>query len=418
MKLLHRRAERAVLSRLEALQEGRLVVHHGGSTTMLGAAGDLAASITVRSPAFFGAVALGGHLGAAESYARGEWDTDDLTTVIRLLARNREAFARLEGGWARAAEPFRRILHALRRNTVTGSRRNVVAHYDLGNDFFALFLDDTMTYSAGIFADPDATLRDASLEKYDRLCRKLDLQSDDSVVEVGGGWGGFALHAAGRYGCRVTGTTISPAQLGVARARVAAAGLGDRVTILDHDYRRLTGRFDKLVSIEMIEAVGHHYHREYFRRCSGLLGSEGLAAIQAITIQDHLYAPAEPDFIKRHIFPGTSIPSLSVLTSAAAGTDLRLVHLEDFTPHYAETLRRWRARFEERWPEARRMGFDERFRRLWRFYFCYCEAGFEERILGSMQLLFAKPRAEVPSALALAAASRDPRAHRREEALA
>jgi cyclopropane-fatty-acyl-phospholipid synthase len=403
MRILARAAERAVHARLEAITEGRLVLHHGGTTTVFGTGAGPTAAVTVRSPAMFAAVALEGHLGAARSYVRGEWEADDLTAVVRLLARNRAAFGRLEGGSARVLEPFRRLLHAARRNTRSGSRRNVRAHYDLGNEFFARFLDDTLTYSAGLFDGPGTSLHAAQRAKYERLCRKLDLASTDRLVEVGSGWGGFALHAAGRYGCSVTGTTISREQHRLAQERVSAAGLGDRVRILDRDYRELEGRFDKLVSIEMVEAVGHQYYREYFARCAELLEPHGLAAIQAITIQDHLYAPAEPDFIKRHVFPGTSIPSVSALVSAAAPTDLRLVHLEDLTPHYAETLRRWRERFEAAWPEIERLGFDERFRRLWRFYLCYCEGGFAERILGSVQLLFAKPRASVPSPLAFEA---------------
>ena len=401
MNRIQAAAARAVHARLEAITEGRLVLHHDGSTTVFGTGGELTASVTVRSPVFYTRVATGGHIGAGESYVRGEWESDDLTAVIRLIGRNRTAMAVLGRGWARLGDPVRRLMHAVRRNTRGGSRRNISAHYDLGNEFFSLFLDDTLTYSAGLFEHEGATLRDASIAKYDRLCRKLALAPGDRVVEVGSGWGGFALHAAGTYGCHVTGTTISREQHRLASDRAVQAGLADRITILDRDYRELEGRFDKLVSIEMVEAVGHQYYREYFERCAGLLEADGLAAIQAITIADELYGPAEPDFIKRYVFPGSSIPSISALTAAAAHTDLRLVHLEDLTPHYAETLRRWRERFEAEWPRIRALGFDEEFRRLWRFYLCYCEGGFAERVLGCAQLVFAKPRAEAPSPLAL-----------------
>lgn len=398
MSFLDTLAEKAVRSQLDALDRGRLTLVDGDRTSVHGVSDGVSATVTVLDRSFYRAVAFGGHVGAAEAYADGAWTTPDLTALVRLFVRNREVLDGMETGLARVAQPLRHFLHARNRNTESGSRRNIHAHYDLGNDFFREFLDETMTYSAGIFDDPESTLNDASISKYDRLCRKLNLGPDDHVVEIGTGWGGFALHAASTYGCRVTTTTISREQHALATQRIREAELDDRVSVMLEDYRKLTGTFDKLVSIEMIEAVGHHYFETYFQQCAHLLAPHGLAAIQAITIQDHLYESArrEVDFIKKYIFPGSCIPSISALSGAAAPTDLRLVHLEDLTPHYAETLRRWRARFFDRWDRIEAQGFDEHFKRIWEFYFCYCEGGFDEAVLGSIQFLFAKPEAEVP----------------------
>ena len=394
---------RAVRARLADLEVGRLTVAEGGTSSVFGSGDEVSARITVHDPAFYRSVALGGHIGAAESYVAGEWSTPDLTALVRLLLRNRDVLDGLETGLARLARPVRALLHAANRNTRRGSARNIRAHYDLGNDFFRHFLDETLTYSAGIFQHPEASLKDASVAKYDRLCRKLELSADDHVVEIGTGWGGFALHAARRYGCSVTTATISREQHALATRRVAEAGLDDRVEVLLRDYRELEGTYDKLVSIEMIEAVGHQYYETFFQRCAALLKPDGLAALQAITIQDRFYESArkEVDFIKRYIFPGSCIPAVSVLAGAAAPTDLRMVHLEDLTPHYAETLRRWRERFLANWDRIAPLGFDDAFRRLWTFYFCYCEGGFDEGVLGSVQMVFAKPAAAAPTIVEL-----------------
>lgn len=396
MTFLDRLAETAVRRRMTGLTHGRLTVHADGESRHYGPGGDPSAAVTVHDPYFYRSLAFGGHIGAAESFVRGEWEADDLTALVRLFARNREVLDGLETGWARVSQPALALLRFLSRNTKAGSERNIRAHYDLGNDFFAAFLDETMTYSCGIFEREDASMREASIAKYDRLCGKLDLRPDDHLIEIGTGWGGFAIHAAQRYGCRVTTTTISPSQHRLATERVRAAGLGDRVTVLDRDYRELRGRFDKLVSIEMVEAVGHQYLQTYFETCARLLRDDGLAAIQAITVRDDWYDPKQRqvDFIKRYIFPGSFVPAVSTLAGAVPATDLRMIHLEDITPHYAETLRRWRLSFLERWPEIRSMGYDEEFRRLWEFYLRYCEGGFAEAILGVVQIVLAKPMAK------------------------
>ncbi|MEO8011069.1 MAG: cyclopropane-fatty-acyl-phospholipid synthase family protein, partial [Dokdonella sp.] len=280
------------------------------------------------------------------------------------------------------------------RNTRSGSRRNIAAHYDLGNDLFTLFLDDNLMYSSALFVDEDESLDVASTRKLDRICVKLGLQPQHRVVEIGTGWGGFALHAAKHHGCHVTTTTISQEQHDLARSRIDAAGLSDRVTLLLADYRDLQGRYDRLVSIEMIEAIGHQYLDTYFGKVGTLLKDDGMALIQAITIEDHRYRQAlkAVDFIKRHIFPGSFIPSVSAMMSSHARvSDLKVFNLEDFGPSYALTLKAWRERFMARLAEVRALGYPARFVRMWEFYMAYCEGGFRERSIGVVQMLLAKP---------------------------
>lgn len=393
MTLLASLARRALVPRLGRLTRGRLTLRDGPRSATFGEGAVQPIEIVVRDARFYQAVAFGGHVGAGEAYAEGWWTTDDLTGLVRLLARNRTALEDLETGWARAGQPVRRLLHGMNRNSRAGSRRNIRAHYDLSNEFFALFLDDTLTYSCGIFDRPDTSLRDASLAKYDRLAGQLELGPDDHVIEIGTGWGGFAVRAATRFGCRVTTTTISDQQFRFATRRVADAGVADRVTVLRRDYRDLEGRYDKLISIEMIEAVGHEHYDRFFTTCAELLAPGGLAGIQSITIQDHLYESArrDVDFIKRHIFPGSCIPSLAVLRQAALRNGLTLVRTDEIGPHYAETLRRWRTNFQANRDRITALGFDDRFQRLWDFYFSYCEGGFLEGAISNAQLTFAKP---------------------------
>jgi len=388
-------ARALVHRRLGALASERLLLRDARGEAAFGAAqGDVEPlRVEVRRPRFFRRVLLGGSLGAAESYIDGDWSTSDLTALLRMFAREIEAADAMEGGAAAAARVLARLGNLARRNTRAGRRRNIGAHYDLGNEFFALFLDETMTYSAGIFENPHATMADASRAKLDRICRKLALSPGDRVVEIGSGWGSFAVHAASRYGCRVTTTTISREQHAFVERLVRERGLADRVEVLCSDYRDLRGTFDKLVSIEMIEAVGHEHLPRYFGICAGLLHERGEALIQAITMPERRYRQyrREIDFIRRHVFPGSCVPSLgAILAAAAGGAGLRPAHLEDIGPHYAETLRRWRAAFEARLDAVRGLGFDERFVRLWRFYLAYCEAGFEERYLGDVQLVLRK----------------------------
>jgi cyclopropane-fatty-acyl-phospholipid synthase len=314
---------------------------------------------------------------------------------VRLFVRNRELMDGMDSRWSLVSRPFLRLFHAANRNTRTGSARNIAAHYDLGNAFYELMLDDTMAYSCGIWTHPGATLHEAQLAKFDAVCGKLALSPTDHLLEIGTGWGGLAIHAASRYGCRVTTTTISTAQRDYAVEKIARLGLADRITVLAEDYRELRGRFDKLVSIEMIEAVGADHLDEYFGQCGRLLEPHGAMLLQAITLQDQFYAQAlrSVDFIQRFVFPGSFIPSITaILESVRRATDLKLFHMEDIGPHYAPTLRTWRERFFANLTEVRRMGFPETFIRLWDYYLCYCEGGFAERQLGDVQMLLTKPR--------------------------
>ena len=384
---------RAVLRSLARLRGGAVELEEHGVRQVLGEPGGLAARITVRDPRFWRRVALGGSLGAGESYADGDWDVDDLTAVVRLLVRNHSARRGLDGGLSLLRRPLDLAHALLRRNSRAGARRNIADHYDLGNDFFALMLDPTMTYSSGVWDSPESTLEQASLRKLDLLCQRLRLRPEDHLLEIGMGWGSLALHAAGRYGCRVTTTTLSQAQWELASERVRAAGLADRVTLLRDDYRDLRGRFDKAVSCEMIEAIGAEQYETFFARCAALVAPGGLVAVQAITIADQHYERArrEVDFIKRHIFPGSCIPSISALVGAATrASDLRLRQLQDYGPDYARTLAAWRGNLAANRVAVERLT-DERFRRLWHFYLCYCEGGFAEGHIGVSQLVFERP---------------------------
>lgn len=387
-----------VLERLSGLRHGRLLIVDSLGETRLGEAHPAAGAPDVRLELLdaeaYARIATGGSIGAAEAWMEGLWHCDDLVGLVRLLVLNRELLDAMEGGMARASGWLLGVVHALRRNTRHGARKNIAAHYDLGNALFQLFLCDELMYSSAIFASPDETLETASRRKLERIGRKLDLQPGDHLVEIGTGWGGMALYAARRFGCRVTTTTISKEQHALASERIARAGLSDRVTVLLEDYRDLSGRYDKLMSIEMIEAIGHQYLDTYLGKCASLLQRDGLALLQAITIEDHRYAQAlrSVDFIKRHVFPGSFIPSISAITGAMArSSDLRLISQEDFGPSYALTLRHWRQRFMGRLDEVRALGYDERFIRLWMFYLAYCEGGFLERSIGVSQLLFARP---------------------------
>ncbi|HOC11192.1 MAG TPA: cyclopropane-fatty-acyl-phospholipid synthase family protein [Thermomonas sp.] len=384
-----------VLQRLSALGHGHLLVNDALGSAEFGRAGDgPAVVLDVLDPGFYRALAGNGSVGAGEAYMDGQWRCSDLVALVQLLVRNRDLLDGMETGSARLGGLAMQALHALRRNTRAGSRRNIAAHYDLGNDFFRLFLSADLMYSSAYWAGDDDTLEAASTRKLDVICRKLALNPGDHVVEIGTGWGGFALHAARHYGCRVTTTTISREQHDLAAARIQQAGLGERVTLLQSDYRDLTGQYDKLVSIEMIEAVGADFQDSYFAQIGRLLKPTGLALVQAITIEDHRYQQAlqSVDFIKRHVFPGCFIPSVSaMLASKTRSSDLALVALEDFGLSYARTLQAWRERFLAQLPAVRAQGYDARFQRMWEFYLAYCEGGFRERSIGVSHLLLAKP---------------------------
>jgi cyclopropane-fatty-acyl-phospholipid synthase len=393
---LDRAAKRIAGKQLASICGGQLTLVDGARRERFGdAAEPLAATVFVEDPRFYRALAFRGALGGAEAYLSGWWRSDDLASVVRILSRSRRLVRDWQRGIARWTRPALAAYHALHRNSRAGSRRNIAAHYDLGNDFFRAFLDPTLTYSSGIFESADASMEQASIAKYERVCDKLRLGAGDRVLEIGGGWGGFALHAARTRGCFVTTATISRAQYELARERVAAAGLTRRIDVLLADYRELRGRHDRLVSLEMIEAVGRDHLEDYFRICSERLESDGVMLLQAITVPDADYDAhtRTVDFIKRYIFPGADLVSLLAIARAAAAAsgELRITHLEDLTPHYAETLRCWRSRMFENVGALRRLGLDDRFLRMWEFYLCYCEGGFEERAIGVAQIVFEKP---------------------------
>ncbi len=392
-------ARRAVRSRMQLIQNGQLVVCENRRHDAYGSLTDempLTTLLTINDTRFYPQVAFGGVLGAAEAWMQGYWTCGELTDLVRILLRNRHVLTNLNAGAAVFARPLQGILHRMNRNTPTGSRRNIAAHYDLGNDFYALWLDRTMMYSSAIFERSDMSLEEASVAKLDRICRKLSLQPGDRVLEIGTGWGGFAIHAAKHYGCHVTSTTISERQFDYAQERVRLEGLGDRVRILDLDYRELEGQFDKLVSVEMIEAVGWEYQERFFRKCSDLLKADGQMLLQSITIADQNFDSyrSSVDFIRRYVFPGGCLTSVtSMLQFLTSATDLRVVHLEDIAPHYARTIGLWRERFEASLDSVRALGYPEEFVRMWQYYLCYCEGAFLERAIGNVQMHLVKPNA-------------------------
>ncbi len=385
-------ARKLAFALLDRIQIGSLVIVESGRARWFGS-GPPSAKLIVHSPLAWRAL-LRGSLGLADAYANGWVDSPDLVALIRLAARNGRAIDRPRRLLAPVLAPFQRLRALLRPVTRHRSRRDIAAHYDLGNELFARMLDPTLSYSCAVFEEPEMTLEEAQLAKLERVCEKLELEPGDHLLEIGTGWGALACYAARSRGCRVTTTTISREQYEYALAQVRAHGLRDRVTVLMQDYRDLSGRFDKLVSIEMIEAVGWRQFGRYFEKCSELLAPGGMMLLQAITIDDRAYEveKASRSFIKRYIFPGGSLPSLAVITrSLARRTDLQVLALEDITDHYVQTLRHWRAAVLANARELDRLGYDERFRRIWTLYLAYCEGGFAERRIGDIQLLLHKP---------------------------
>jgi len=397
LPLLGGLARSAVTAQLRRLRHGHLRLLGAGRQWSFGdPASPLQAEVQILDDEAWNLVAGNGSIGAGEAYIHGYWSSPDVAAVTRLFVANLEVLDAMEGGLARFGRPALRLLHRLNRNDRRGSRRNILAHYDLGNALFERLLDPTMMYSAARFSRADESLEQAQLNKLDDICRKLELGPGQHLLEIGTGWGSLAVHAATRFGCQVTTTTLSEAQYAHTLQRVRSLGLEQRIRVLREDYRDLRGRFDKLVSIEMIEAVGHRYLPVYFRQCAALLKDDGLMLLQAITIRDQRYAQARRsvDFIQRYIFPGGALPSLSVLLDTASRqTALNLVHLEDFGQDYARTLRCWRDNLRQSRAALGELGYDDSFQRLWEFYLCYCQGGFEERAIGVAQLLWAGPQA-------------------------
>ena len=394
--ILDRFAKRVVLAQLERLQTGSLRLSDNSEDYNFGAAGPAGTGVHIQvlDPRFYSEIAFGGSIGAGEAYMQAYWQCDDLVSLVRLLLRNRDVLDGMESGTARLTAPVQKLFHWVNRNTREGARRNISAHYDLGNDFFALWLDETMMYSSAIFPQPGMSLHEAQRARLDHICAQLQLKPEDHVMEIGTGWGGFALHAVSNYGCRVTTTTISSEQYAKACERVAEAGLQERITVLLDDFRDLEGKYDKVVSVEMIEAIDSDLYSAFFSKCSELLKPDGAMLIQAITIADQRYEEYRKsiDFIQRYIFPGSGLPSSAVMTDITARvTDMRLLNLEDIGLHYAATLRHWRNNFFANIEDVRRQGFSETFIRMWEYYLCYCEGAFLERAISDVQMVFAKP---------------------------
>lgn len=388
---LSRAAVSTVLGRVSA---GQIEVVEDGRSRFFGPdSAELKATVTIHDPAAWRGP-LRGSVGLGEGYVDGLWETDDLVSLMQIAAAELRELDGLRGAVARPRGALHRLRGLVPENTRPGARENISAHYDLGNDLFAAFLDERMMYSCAYFPEPEATLEEAQVAKLDRICDRLQLGPENHLLEIGTGWGGMAIHAARRSGCRVTTTTISRAQHELATERVKEAGLEDQVTVLLEDYRDLEGRYDRLVSVEMIEAVGWQYFDEYFRRCDQLLTDDGAMLLQAITIGDHLYEveKAAKSFANTHVFPGGCLPSEGLIASCLRRvTSMRQVWIDDITAHYPPTLASWRERFFAAWDRLREHGYDERFRRLWDFYLSSSEAGFRERRIGDVQALFAKP---------------------------
>jgi cyclopropane-fatty-acyl-phospholipid synthase len=390
-------AKKILLKQFSMITQGKVTIFDGDRRYEFGAeseACDLAVSINILDSRFYGDVCFGGSIGASEAYMYGYWVTDNLTDLIRIFSRNKDALDTIEGGLANITVPIQKFLHWFNRNTQEGSRKNIAAHYDIGNDLFKIMLDETMMYSSAIFCEENMSLYDAQINRLDEICKKLDLQESDELLEIGTGWGALSIHAAKRYGCHVTTTTISREQYNLACERVKQEGLSDKITVLFEDYRHLHGQFDKLVSVEMIEAVGHQYYETYFKKCAELLKPTGMMLLQAITIADQQYETAKKsvDFIKRYIFPGSCIPSVTAMQQAITkASDLRVYNLNDIGPHYATTLNHWRKNINKNLDKVKSLGYSNEFLKMWEFYLCYCEGGFKERVISDVHMLLVKP---------------------------
>jgi cyclopropane-fatty-acyl-phospholipid synthase len=383
---------------LSGLQFGQLTIQEGDKRWHFGE-GQPHAHVTIRDTAAYRKILFGGSIGAGEAYVNNLWDVDDLTALVRIMVRNMPLLDRMEKGFAWLLRPLDLVRHILNANNKHGSKQNILAHYDLGNDMYRSFLDPSMMYSSAIYPHQEATLEEAQQHKLEVVCKKLDLQPTDSIIEIGTGWGGFAIYAAMNYGCHVTTTTISDAQYEEASRRVAAAGLNDRITLLRSDYRELTGSYDKLVSIEMIEAVGHRFLPDFFQKCGELLKPGGKMLLQAITITDQKYKQyaGTVDFIQRYIFPGGCLPSNSrMLQLIAEKSDMVVRQIDDFGFDYAQTIAEWRTRFHKAYSGLQEKGYDETFKRLWDFYLCYCQGGFLERSISVVHVVATRPNNQYP----------------------
>ena len=391
-------AKKALLRVMSQLKMGHLTLVDGDNCYEFGQKSvnaSLSARVTIHHSSAYTDIIRDIGVGAGEAYIKGSWTTPDLVAVIRVLAQNLDLVANADRNNLFTKKLKSLVNMMLKANSIQGAKRNIAAHYDLSNEFFSLMLDETMMYSSAIFPDELASLHTASLHKLDTICQQLALKPSDHLVEIGTGWGGMAIHAAKHYGCHVTTTTISQEQYAYAVNAVQEAGVSHLVTVLNQDYRELSGQFDKLVSIEMIEAVGHSHYDTYFKKCNDLLKDDGLMLIQAITIPDQRYLAAKNavDFIQRYIFPGGCLPAHGVMLECVkTQSDMHLIGFSEIGHHYATTLKRWRTAFFNQIDAVKQLGFDDKFCRMWDFYLCYCEAGFRERTIGTGHFLFAKPQ--------------------------
>jgi len=396
--LRERLATKLVLAQLARWEAGALTLTlPDGRVVQCGARGATHhANLTVHDWKFFWRALTAGDIGVGESYMAGEWDCDDLVQLCRLFLRD-QSLLEARSVWTLPARVRHALLRVVRANTLRGSRRNIQYHYDLSNDLYRLFLDDSLTYSCAVFEEPDASLEEAQHHKIDEICRRLDLQPGMHILEIGSGWGAFAIHAARQYQCRVTSLTLSDEQLQLARERVATAGVASLVDIRLCDYRTISGSFDRIVSIEMFEAVGYEYYGAFFGRCSQVLKPNGKMFLQTIYMNDQRFDAYRRDFDwnRKYIFPGSLLASVDAITAALKyHTQLRVEWMRDIGVHYARTLRIWRERFMRRLPEVRQLGFDEPFIRMWEFYLASCEASFAVRYIGDVQMLLARPAME------------------------
>lgn len=395
--LLSHLAKSILLKQLSAIQRGSLTLHIDAKVYQFGVHGDQAypdAVIYVHDQRLFSSILLDGEPAAGKSYVDGWWSSDELLDVLSLFSLNQNALFKFKYGLGMLAKYYNYLVSLIQKNTPTGAKKNILAHYDIGNDFYSLFLDRKMMYSSGYYQRKEDDLEQASDNKLKLICEKLKLRADDHVIEIGSGWGGFAIYAAQNYACHVTTTTISDAQYNYARARIEQLGLQDRITLIQQDYRKLDGQYDKLVSIEMIEAVGHQFLDGYFKVCDRLLKPNGAMLVQAITIADYLHSEYiySVDFIRKYVFPGGCLTSMNaMLTAVAKGTSLTPYHAESFASSYGRTLHDWHQRFISAKQQVYALGYNDELIRLWEYYLKYCQAGFETRVIDVQQLVLKKP---------------------------
>ncbi|MES2591494.1 MAG: cyclopropane-fatty-acyl-phospholipid synthase family protein [Bacteroidota bacterium] len=392
--------EKIIIQLLSKMQMGTLnLILPNGEHIKIGGSNEVVATIEVKNNYFFKRCVLYGDIGFGEAYVDGDWETDNIGNVIKWFLLNVENAPTASGSQTQTfalnvLKLFNTIYHKKRENSINGSKKNISEHYDLHNDFFALFLDPTMTYSCAYFKSGEMSLQQAQIEKYDRLCQQLNLKATDHVLEIGSGWGQNAIHMAKQYGCRVTTVTISQEQYKLTKERIIKENLSDKVDVLLKDYRLIEGKFDKIVSIEMLEAVGHKFLKAYFKKCNNLLKKDGILAIQVITCPDSRYESLRNgvDWIQKHIFPGSLLPSVGTINKVINKTsDMTMVDLKDMGLHYARTLSEWQQQFNQQLSEVKKMGFDERFIRKWNYYFHYCEAAFRTRNINVMQMVYSRP---------------------------